>query len=182
MDFDVLKDFVASGAVSAETMDKYQNLIPAELLEVWQKYGLGSFYGGYLKIINPDEYRDVLDHSYYAAQESVPIFATGFGDIIIWRKNTYVELIKYRKGAAETLSSGFDFFFGDLAAESRLVRKLDKNLYNDAVSKRGALEYDECFAYAPLLPLGGSESVDNLQKVKIKPHIDLIRQMLGRIE
>ena len=31
--------------------------------------------------------------------------------------------------------------------------------------------FDECYGYVPLLGLGGSEKVDNLQKVKIKEHI-----------
>ena len=66
--------------------------------------------------------------------------------------------------------------------ESRLVGKLNKSLYDDAVSKYDPLEYDECFGYTPLLPLGGSEKVDNIKKVKIKPHIDLITQFVGRIE
>ena len=64
----------------------------------------------------------------------------------------------------------------------RLLRKLDKDLYEEALSRYGTLEYDECFGFVPLLPLGGGEKADNLDKVKILPHIDLITQMVGRIE
>jgi hypothetical protein len=178
----VLDDFVFHSSVSSETIEKYQDLIPLELMDVWKEYGFGTFYGGYLKVVNPDDYKEVLADSYYAADESVPIFATGFGDIIVWRNNKYAELIEYRKGKEDTLASGFKFFFGDLAAESSLVRKLDKALFAGAVAKHGLPEYDECFGYAPLLALGGSEKVDNLQKVKIIPHLDLILQLAGRIE
>lgn len=51
----------------------------------------------------------------------------------------------------------------------------------EAVDKWGKVEADECFGYVPLLGLGGKESVDNLKKVKIREHIELITQMVGKI-
>lgn len=50
------------------------------------------------------------------------------------------------------------------------------------ISIYGKLNYDECFGYVPLLGLGGPEKVENLQKVKIREHIELISQLVGRIE
>ena len=41
---------------------------------------------------------------------------------------------------------------------------------------------DECFGYTPLLGLGGSEKTENLEKVNPKVHIELIAQLVGRIE
>ena len=49
------------------------------------------------------------------------------------------------------------------------------------MKKLGKLEYDECFGYVPLLGLGGSEKVDNLDKVKIREHIEIITQLVGKI-
>ena len=53
--------------------------------------------------------------------------------------------------------------------------------YLEAVNKFGMLEPDECFGYVPLLGLGGREDIDNISKVKIKEHIELISQMVGKI-
>ncbi len=53
--------------------------------------------------------------------------------------------------------------------------------YMEAEKKLGKLKHDECFGYVPLLGLGGSEKVQNLKKVKIKEHIELISQMVGKI-
>lgn len=60
--------------------------------------------------------------------------------------------------------------------------KIKNQQYTKAVVKYGLLGYDECFGYVPLLGMGGKERVENLQKVKIKEHIELITQMVGRIE
>ena len=183
MGLKALEDFNFYSAVSDEILKKYQDLIPAELTEVWKEYGFGSFYNGYLKTINPDEYMDIFNDSCFAGSDSIPIFTTGFGDIIAWQINRYVLLIEYRKNDATTLSAGFKFFFDDLTIEgSPLIKKLDKGLYDKALSVHGSLEYDECFGFFPLLVLGGGEKAINLKKVKIIPHIDLITQSAGRIE
>jgi len=47
---------------------------------------------------------------------------------------------------------------------------------------KGPLEFDECYGYVPLLGLVGSEEVSNLSKVKIREHILLITELVGRIE
>jgi len=44
------------------------------------------------------------------------------------------------------------------------------------------LKYDECFGFVPLLPMGGKKDVDHLEKVNEKVHIELITQLLGKIE
>ena len=41
----------------------------------------------------------------------------------------------------------------------------------------GSLSFDECFGYVPLLGLGGAKKVENLKKVKIREHIELITQL-----
>lgn len=53
---------------------------------------------------------------------------------------------------------------------------------NEYIIQNGKLNFEECFGYVPLLRLGGSEKVENLKKVKIKEHIELITQMVGKIE
>lgn len=53
--------------------------------------------------------------------------------------------------------------------------------YEAATNRLGQLQFDECFGYTPLLGLGGSKKVDNLRKVKIKEHIDLITQSVGKV-
>ena len=62
------------------------------------------------------------------------------------------------------------------------IKIINPKEYKEAVIENGKLNFDECFGYVPLLGLGGSEKVENLKKVKIKEHIELIMQMVGKIE
>lgn len=178
----IFDDFIKETGVPCEIVKKYSGILPEELIDVWQKYGFGSIINGYLKIINPEEYTDILKNSYFRADVAVPIFVTGFGDIVTWEENEYVCIIRYRRGTFDIILKKFKFFFGNMVDEEFLKMYFDIQKYNEAVTKYGNIKFDECFGYVPLLGLGGSEKVDNLKVVKTREHIELITQLVGRIE
>ena len=184
MNFEILKDFEFFSKVPEDVIEKYKDKIPPELLEIWQVYGFGSFANGYIKIVNPDDYIEILEESYFASKVSIAVFATGFGDIITLHKGEFVGVVKYRKSTVEL----YPFEFTDFLLECNtpdnedISEFLDNDQYSDAVNLFGKLKYDECFGYVPLLALGGSEDPEYLQKLKVIPHICLITDIAGRIE
>ena len=79
-------------------------------------------------------------------------------------------------------SPGLDFFFDDLADGETLSNQLYWEPYPAAREQLGEPAYDECFGYVPLLALGGPETVEHLQKVKLREHIALIAEFTGVLE
>nr|WP_233504779.1 T6SS immunity protein Tdi1 domain-containing protein [Parageobacillus thermoglucosidasius] len=110
------------------------------------------------------------------------MFATSMGDIIVWEKGRYLNLLNFRKNEVHVISAGFDFFFEDLNDEAFLDEELNWFPYPEAVKRYGEPKFDECFGYVPLLGLGGLEKVENMKKVKLIEHIYLITQFMGPIE
>ncbi|KEO81840.1 T6SS immunity protein Tdi1 domain-containing protein [Tumebacillus flagellatus] len=178
----IFQDFVLENQVPQETADKFAGKIPAELAAIWQQYGFGTLLTGYLKIINPDQFQDVLHTSYFRSRVAIPILATAMGDLITWEENRYVRLVNYRKGKFQGISAGFEFFFSDLEDPQFLTKDLDAAPFLEAVREYGAPKYDECFGYVPLLALGGAEKVENLKKVQLLEHLRLITELVGPIE
>lgn len=178
LEYEVLKDFkkVANGVIS-----EYDGRLPKDIIELWNEYGFGSFLNGYLKVINPHDYDDIVKESYFDADKGIPVMVTGLGDVITYEEG-YMVGIFYRYSDSSVLKKGTELFFRDLMDEWYVNNKIKNQQYTKAVVKYGLLEYDECFGYVPLLGMGGKERVENLQKVKIKEHIELITQMVGRIE
>jgi hypothetical protein len=177
-----LNDFIKHESIDEDIILKYRNKLPRELIQIWEKYGLGTCVNGFLKVINPDEYLDVLERSYQRFDQAIPIFTTGMGDIIVWEKDKYVNLINYRKGYVNVVSSGFEFFIDDLEDHEFLNDELKWQPFPEAINKYSAPSYDECFGYTPLLGLGGEEKVANVKKVKLKEHILIITEFMGPIE
>lgn len=177
----MITDFIKKNDVSEELFKKYEDKLPSEMLAFWKEFGFGTFYGGYLKSINPDDYKELLERSYFQGDVSIPIFATAFGDLITWEENRFIGIVKYRYGDNDIIEDGFDYFFGDLTDGELDDEYFSIKQYKAAIKKLGDLEYDECFGYVPLLALGGKESVKNLKKVKIREHIALIYEMAGEV-
>lgn len=177
----LFKDFSKEEGVSKELCQKYSSCVPSDIIKVWQDYGFGSFFDGYLRVINPDDYKELLNDTYFRGNISVPVFVTAFGDILTWEENRYMRIVKYKNGINKGMASGFDFFWKDLETGVFNERFFDIKKYKEAVNRIGNLNFDECFGYVPLLGLGGSERVENLKKVKIREHIELIAQLVGKI-
>ena len=177
----VLSDFIKYSDVDEKIINKYENQLPQEIIDLWKNYGYGTFYNGYLKVINPNEYKELVEKTYFQGNVSIPILATAFGDIITWEKNQFLGILKYRYGENDVISDGFDFFFEDLQAGEFDKEHFTISKYKDAIDKYGKLEYDECFGYTPILAMGGNESVENLKNVKIKEYIAIISNFIGEI-
>ncbi|MDE6658218.1 MAG: DUF1851 domain-containing protein [Oscillospiraceae bacterium] len=181
MEHEILKDFVTVKNVDLNLISRYEKILPEGILSLWKEKGFGTFYGGYLKTINPDEYKSLIESSYFMGDVSIPIFATAFGDILTWEENRYVGILKYRFGENDIISDGFKYFY-DIISDNECASDyftIDK--YNMAIKKYGELEYNECFGYVPLLALGGQDSINNLKKVKMREHINLMIELIGEI-
>lgn len=173
--------FVKEAGVSPEVFAKFSPLLPPELTEVWQKYGFGSLLDGYLKMVNPEDFQDLLRDTYALGGDAIPIFVTAFADVITWEKGRYIRIVKYKDGTFDGIAAGFRFFWEDLESGVFDGKFFDLELYQAAVKQWGSLRFDQCFGFVPLLGLGGCRQADHLKKVKIKEHIALIAQALGPV-
>ena len=90
-----------------DLVEKYQSLLPEKLLQLWQDDGFGSIADGYLKVVNPDDFVELLKEIYNPVfKNPVVMFATGMSDLIIW-ENNYTVLLNCRYGLSKVIESGF---------------------------------------------------------------------------
>lgn len=176
----MIKDFVKVADMPQEVIEKYKDQVPAELVQIWQEDGLGTFLDGYLKVINPDDYLELLQDSYFRGDISIPMFVTAFGDIVTWEKNEFVGIVKYNLQDCDIIIKSLKYFLQYLD-NSYVTDNFELDLYRQAVSKHGQLAYDECFGFVPLLALGGFKDVDHMEKVKVLEHIYLMYQLTGGV-
>ena len=176
-----LKDFVKVSAIPDETINKYQNRVCPEVVEMWKKYGTGSFMGGYFRIINPDDYSELIESIYFRGKDSVPLFITAFGEVITYEENAYIGMIKYNICDFEIINKGINGFFECLEDDEYIKDFFDIKLFEKSKNKFGKLALDESYGFVPLLPLGGKKDINHMDKVKTKEHIELIAQLVGKV-
>lgn len=89
--------------------------------------------GGYLKVINPEEYQDLIIATYFRGSISIPIFITAFGDVINWEENRFIRMVKYKNGIFKGMAASFRFFFEDLQNGLFNEEYFDISMYTEAV-------------------------------------------------
>ncbi|MBK9450216.1 MAG: DUF1851 domain-containing protein [Bacteroidetes bacterium] len=166
-----------------ELIELYRLRVPDDLLEFWKQFGFGNFMNGYLKILHPSVYQGFMQATYSVYKEPTIVFgATGFGDLLIW-EGEYVKQLNYRLGTTKNCGSSIEMLFDVRFARWDVVEQsMQAKQFRPAVERLGEPAFDECFAYVPALALGGSEKVENIQKVKLREHLSILSQIVGVIE
>lgn len=174
---------IETGApMEQEVMRRYKTEVPDELMMVWENYGKASLMGGYLRVIDPEDYQELLKKTYFRGKKAIPILVTAFGDIITLEEKQYIGLVEYKNGKFSIIAKSFKRFVQNLRDNYFLDKYFQIPQYVQAKEKLGSLKQNECFGYVPLLGLGGNERVDNLKKVDTQIHIELICHLTGKIE
>ena len=180
MKLKALQDFELHSEIPDEVIAKYEGKIPGQFVEIWKDCGLGTFMQGYFKVINPDDYVEFVRESYFE-KNCIPLLITALGDIIVWERNEFIYILLYRYNDFDGIAKGCKYFFDDLEDKKFIEDCIKPKNFKEALQRLGKPAYDECYGYVPLLSLGGAEKPENLQKVKLREHLDLMYQAQGGI-
>ncbi|MDP5143334.1 GAD-like domain-containing protein [Rheinheimera baltica] len=204
--FDEFYNFAGFGpAIKAEMSSKevlsfYKDKLPARLLEYWQEYGFCGWGDGIFWTVNPADYHDVLQtwlqgteferREQNGIDEYFVIGRGAFGRLFVWGK-TSGQSIKINPSYGMLLPTdntdnlrkrgeerSIELYFANKSKDSMDEKDLDKkNLFDRAMAKLGPLEADEMYAFVPALALGGTNKLENLQKVKIIEHLNFLAEL-----
>ena len=148
----------------------YREILPNEIIELWEEYGFGEYGNGLIKIVNPKDYMNSLymwlgqiDYT------KIPIIVTAFGDIFYYRKleddrnDISVLDIHYRK--IIVCSYSYQEFFKKYIIDKKVIKNvLRDSLYKKAIKKLGKLNDKDIFFFVPALILGGKEDIKYIDK------------------
>ncbi|MBA3927131.1 GAD-like domain-containing protein [Listeria rustica] len=56
----IFSDFKVVEYAGKEVLKEYENALPKEIMHIWSEHGFGNFLNGYIRVINPNDYRQVL--------------------------------------------------------------------------------------------------------------------------
>lgn len=175
-----ITDFVVTGTMPQAAIDKYAPLVPAELAVLWTDYGIGTFRDGYLRVVNPDDWTQLVRDTHQGFNPLIPIMTTAMGDIIGWDGELLL-LLDYRHGLVRTLFSE-NYFLKNLDEPGFMEEELFWAPYPQARDRLGVPDPSQCFGYVPILAAGGPENVENLQILDMHTHIEVITVFMGPLD
>ena len=160
-----------------ETLLNFANqMLPPEIVYLWQEYGFGDYGNGLIKVVDPRDYMQSL-YSWLGTQDfhKIPIMVSAFGDIFYYRKLDEEENdvsmlnIHYRK--TEVVAWSYELFFKSFITDPEIQENvLRKSLFDQAVATLGTLKHNEAFFFVPALVLGGGEDIKYIKKGDASTH------------
>ena len=106
----MIKDFIKEKDINDDVIAKYQGIAGEDVVKMWKEYGEGSFLNGYLRIINPDDYAELVRTSYFKGDLVVPLFVSAFGDVIVF-DGEFLTSIYYKEHDFKVMNKGLALFF-----------------------------------------------------------------------
>lgn len=150
---------------------------PEDLFLFLKEEGYCSYGEGFFHFVDPGDYKEILAEWNKPLTGHMVFCRTGVGDLFTWN-NKEVSVLHVSEGMLSVISEDmFDFFKFSLGDEQYVNKTLYKQYFDKARKDLGALAYDECYGFVPALPLGGSESSENLHKLKIKEYLSILAQV-----
>jgi hypothetical protein len=162
-----IADFVEHAPVDPDVIAAYRDRVPAEIVEIWEQYGYGTFGEGFIRVINPGVYEAELGDRIGKTQGdgiAIPVMVTGLGDLVTWEPSLgglVALLFREQRGTGLGKPASFLTLLGLDGAER--------------------LEADESFIFIPLPSLGGPGTVDTLRKRPTLSAIEMMVDLQGPI-
>ncbi|MBC8954046.1 GAD-like domain-containing protein [Xenorhabdus sp. PB62.4] len=182
-------------AVPDEAIDKWLGKLPGQLLYYWKHEGWNSYRDGLFSIVNPDDYEDIVDmwleDTPFESMDSYHVIArSGFGKLYLCGEQTGINLtiscifnsINYSKKRAykkekKKLDQEISSFFGIKSPDDFDLKGGTKTgIFSKAVKKHGPLGEHEIFGFEPAIILGGEIKLENVSKLDMHIHLDILRQ------
>jgi hypothetical protein len=170
-------------AVSTSILDQYAEKIPKELKHLWQTDGFGHYNQGLFQLVDPKDFRSVLDTWLGKTVDNYTPFAiTAFGELFYYRKLSPTEgdicLVDIQFRKIEVIAWEMDDFLDNfLTHASEQEEWLRKSLFDEALQNLGVLSKNEVYTLAPILALGGAFSLNHLSKGNAQVYQELVFAM-----
>jgi hypothetical protein len=163
--------------VSHDVLQSYQGQLPPALLEEWAAVGWCSYGNGFLWLVNPAEYTDILSDWLEPSDQALVFGRSAFGNLLVWRNNE-MQYLHVQYARIQTLTKNINFFFEFSMCDKEFLDKvLEQKLFYQAVKKLGELEPDEYYGFEPVLALGGVETIETTTKVALREYLSFLSQV-----
>ncbi|MCQ3025797.1 DUF1851 domain-containing protein [Pseudomonas tremae] len=174
--------------VPKSSIERYKGKLPDLLLHYWSEHGWCGYGEGIFWMVNPQEYEGVtaswIQGTEFENQDTYHLIArSAFGELYFWGEETGASLkITSIVSRCTTFISSLpkdqmDKRFQNFLLSAEVEYNDFDDLFQPAKKKLGTLSHDEMYGFVPAIILGGSDALDNLEKVSSVEHLVFLSQL-----
>lgn len=140
--------------------------IPEVMRAILRREGWCSYKEQVLWLCDPDDWRPAA-RAWFPGDAGARVVArTGFGDLCVWDGAIFWFVMVHESLVMESVDDADWFFSQVLPADDFAPQTYLPGRVRAARGQAGPLEWDETYAYAPALALGGSVKTSRIERVK----------------
>lgn len=65
MEHKILSDYIAVKKTAPKLLERYNNRLPEQILDIWKERGFGMFMSGFIRTIDPTDFEDLVQRAYF---------------------------------------------------------------------------------------------------------------------
>lgn len=176
-------------------LDRYAARLPEPFLDLWREGGFGTYGGGLLEVIDPDEYQEILD-GWLGGQDGsetrIPFMRSAFGVLFYWRRlgerqpdGTYeaydVAYLNPHDSFTAVSAWDADEFLGEALLDVVSEDEYDPYALWPELQGRALAELQPgvMYGFTPAYRLGGDPSVDSASPVQAREHLAFLLALVS---
>ncbi len=173
-------------AVPDSVISRYRGTLPDFLLEIWANDGLSTHKDGFFRLVNPDDYHQLINSFILSDQQLQVVLSTAFGGMIFYDPDNASPTAQGKHYSffcpvflqRTPLSNDLDAIMkGWLTTEEIYVPLMLYNLYTLARKRLPRPTANECYGFVPAIALGGDLDAGQISLYKLKLHLDFLAQL-----
>lgn len=157
---------------------------------IYDEYGVTTSKTGLFRVVDPEEWQESYlpwfylmrdEDGVFEGPELYPFMTTAFGQAYIFANLPDEDLVGFVDVTDNfhVLGSGRAYFLRHINDPIFHAYNLYGELFEELAPAGPPLLPGECYGFFPLLSMGGEATLESVQRVKLREHLDILAQFGG---
>ena len=157
---------------------EYKELLPKDIIDLWENYGFGSYGYGIVKLINPEKFILYLKMMAGIDCEGIPFMLDAFGNLFYYEEDDSVRVMNIEFNVIDMVSYSYKDFMKRITSDEFIEMFLKKSAFDELLVRDKGIKYNEILIFNPPPFLGGDLDLDNVVVKDVFKYYDYIFQFL----
>ncbi len=153
---------------------QYKELLPKDIIDLWENYGFGSYGYGIVKLINPEKFILYLKMKAGIDCEGIPFMLDAFGNLFYYDVDDSVKVMNVEYNMIDVVSYSYSDFIKRVTSDEFIKIFLKKGAFDELLVRDKGIKYNEILIFNPPPFLGGIPLLDNVVVKDVFKYYDYI--------
>ena len=153
---------------------QYKELLPKDIIDLWENYGFGSYGYGIVKLINPEKFILYLKMKAGIDCEGIPFMLDAFGNLFYYDEDDSVKVMNVEYNMIDVVSYSYSDFIKRVTSDEFIKIFLKKGAFDELLVRDKGIKYNEILIFNPPPFLGGIPLLDNVVVKDVFKYYDYI--------